>query len=116
VWTEGLSPFGAAGMFDEIQDKSRQLAEASQHKSQFLANMSHELRTPLNDAPNPNGFPAEVMERWRNVAVTPERGSAAGHERTKFRTPMGAPCSKVVLFTSPMRVPTQTTLSTQPGL
>jgi GAF domain-containing protein len=35
-------------LFDEIQDKSRQLAEASQHKSQFLANMSHELRTPLN--------------------------------------------------------------------
>jgi GAF domain-containing protein len=32
-------------LFDEIQDKSRQLAEASQHKSQFLANMSHELRT-----------------------------------------------------------------------
>ena len=35
-------------LFDDIQDKSRQLAEASQHKSQFLANMSHELRTPLN--------------------------------------------------------------------
>jgi len=35
-------------LFDEIQDKSLQLAEASQHKSQFLANMSHELRTPLN--------------------------------------------------------------------
>ena len=35
-------------LFDEIQDTSRQLAEASQHKSQFLANMSHELRTPLN--------------------------------------------------------------------
>jgi signal transduction histidine kinase len=35
-------------LFDEIQDKSRQLKEASQHKSQFLANMSHELRTPLN--------------------------------------------------------------------
>jgi len=35
-------------LFDEIQDKSRQLAEASQHKSAFLANMSHELRTPLN--------------------------------------------------------------------
>jgi signal transduction histidine kinase len=35
-------------LFDEIQDKSRQLAEASRHKSQFLANMSHELRTPLN--------------------------------------------------------------------
>jgi GAF domain-containing protein/anti-sigma regulatory factor (Ser/Thr protein kinase) len=35
-------------LFGEIQDKSRQLAEASRHKSQFLANMSHELRTPLN--------------------------------------------------------------------
>jgi signal transduction histidine kinase len=35
-------------LFEEIRDKSRQLEEASQHKSQFLANMSHELRTPLN--------------------------------------------------------------------
>jgi signal transduction histidine kinase len=37
-----------ARLFSEIDDKNRQLAEASQHKSQFLANMSHELRTPLN--------------------------------------------------------------------
>jgi signal transduction histidine kinase len=37
-----------ARLFREIEDKSRQLEVASQHKSQFLANMSHELRTPLN--------------------------------------------------------------------
>src|SRR5436190_14874811 len=37
-----------ARLFHEIEDKSRQLELASQHKSQFLANMSHELRTPLN--------------------------------------------------------------------
>jgi signal transduction histidine kinase len=37
-----------ARLFLEIEEKSRQLAVASQHKSQFLANMSHELRTPLN--------------------------------------------------------------------
>ena len=35
-------------LFDEIQEKNRQLAEASHHKSQFLSSMSHELRTPLN--------------------------------------------------------------------
>jgi signal transduction histidine kinase len=35
-------------LFDEIQDKSRQLQLASENKSQFVSSMSHELRTPLN--------------------------------------------------------------------
>ena len=35
-------------LLNEIQNKSRQLELASEHKSQFVANMSHELRTPLN--------------------------------------------------------------------
>src|SRR5262249_37639897 len=37
-----------ARLFREIEQKSHELAAASQHKSEFLANMSHELRPPLN--------------------------------------------------------------------
>src|SRR5438552_19132092 len=33
-------------LFNEIQEKSRQLEIASRHKSEFLATMSHELRPP----------------------------------------------------------------------
>ena len=37
-----------ARLFREIEVKSRQLAMASEHKSQFVSSVSHELRTPLN--------------------------------------------------------------------
>jgi len=49
-----------ARLFLEIEDKSRQLEIASQHKSDFLANMSHELRTPLNAI---IGFSEVLLER-----------------------------------------------------
>jgi GAF domain-containing protein/HAMP domain-containing protein len=49
-----------ARLFNEIQDKSRQLEVANQHKSEFLANMSHELRTPLNAI---IGFSEVLVER-----------------------------------------------------
>ena len=49
-----------ARLFNEIQDKSRQLEIANQHKSEFLANMSHELRTPLNAI---IGFSEVLVER-----------------------------------------------------
>jgi signal transduction histidine kinase len=37
-----------ARLFQEIEEKGRELEIANKHKSEFLANMSHELRTPLN--------------------------------------------------------------------
>ncbi len=51
-----LQTFGAqsvlaiqnARLFQEIEEKGRELAQADQHKSEFLANMSHEIRTPMN--------------------------------------------------------------------
>ena len=48
-------------LFNEIQDKSRQLEIANRHKSEFLANMSHELRTPLNAI---IGFSEVLDERY----------------------------------------------------
>jgi signal transduction histidine kinase len=47
-------------LFNEIQDKTRQLEVANKHKSEFLANMSHELRTPLNAI---IGFSEALLER-----------------------------------------------------
>ncbi|MBI4635314.1 MAG: GAF domain-containing protein, partial [Candidatus Rokubacteria bacterium] len=49
-----------ARLFQEIEEKSRQLAVANRHKSEFLANMSHELRTPLNAI---IGFSEVLLER-----------------------------------------------------
>lgn len=37
-----------AKLFEQVQEKNKQLAIANEHKSLFFANMSHELRTPLN--------------------------------------------------------------------
>ena len=49
-----------ARLFQEIEDKGRQLEIANQHKSEFLASVSHELRTPLNAI---IGFSEVMLER-----------------------------------------------------
>src|SRR5262249_52055985 len=49
-----------ARLFSELEDKSRQLEEGNQHKSEFLASVSHELRTPLNAI---IGFSEVMLER-----------------------------------------------------
>ncbi len=57
-------------LFNEIQDKNRQLEVANQHKSEFLANMSHELRTPLNAV---IGF-SEVLQQRMFGELTDKQG------------------------------------------
>jgi signal transduction histidine kinase len=61
-----------AQLFQEVEDKGRQLAIASEHKSRFFANMSHELRTPLNAILGftellQDGLYGELPERARQV-------------------------------------------------
>jgi adenylate cyclase len=48
ITVPSLSLSADVRLLDKIQNKSRQLQLASEHKSQFVAGMSHELRTPLN--------------------------------------------------------------------
>jgi signal transduction histidine kinase/HAMP domain-containing protein len=47
-------------LFNEIQEKSKQLEAANRHKSDFLARVSHDLRTPLNSI---IGFTRIVLRR-----------------------------------------------------
>ncbi|HYU20315.1 MAG TPA: response regulator, partial [Chloroflexota bacterium] len=69
-----------ARLFQEIEEKSRELQVASQHKSDFLANMSHELRTPLNAIIGYSEMLQEEAEELGHDAFIPdlEKINAAG--------------------------------------
>ena len=66
-------------LFNEIQEKSRQLEVANRHKSEFLANMSHELRTPLNAI---IGFSEVLLERMFGELNAKQDELPEGHPRS----------------------------------
>ena len=69
-----------ARLFQRVEEQSRELEVASQHKSSFLANMSHELRTPLNAVIGYSEMLQEEAEDLGETAFLPDlrRINAAG--------------------------------------
>ena len=58
-----------AGLETKVEERTRELAVANQHKSEFLAAMSHELRTPLNAI---IGF-SDVLKRQMFGGLNPKQ-------------------------------------------
>jgi putative methionine-R-sulfoxide reductase with GAF domain len=76
-------------LFEEIQEKSRELEVASQHKSQFLANMSHELRTPLNAIIGVSEMLREDAEAAKQDLEPLDRVLGAARHPTENGRPIG---------------------------
>ena len=72
-----------AGLEAKVDERTRDLAVANQHKSEFLATMSHELRTPLNAI---IGF-SDVLKRQMFGELNSEAGEIRrGHQHVREST------------------------------
>ena len=72
-------------LFQDIEEKSRQIEIANKHKSQFLANMSHELRTLVQRDPGyteliQDNIYGEVPEAIGNILARVDKmgGTSSG--------------------------------------
>lgn len=63
-----------------LEERAKQLAQASRYKSEFLANMSHELKTPLNSIINLAEIISDSDEAGEDIAEYGEIISKSGHD------------------------------------
>jgi signal transduction histidine kinase len=64
-------------LFDEIEEKNRQLQQANENESQFVSSMSHELRTPLNAI---IGLTEMMVTNAARIGTEKGTGAAAARE------------------------------------
>ncbi|MEO4028642.1 response regulator [Chromobacterium vaccinii] len=69
----------------ELEQKNRDLEQASRLKSEFLSNMSHELRTPLNAI---IGF-SDLLSRGVIGPLSPKQSTCVGHVLASGRHLLG---------------------------
>lgn len=69
---------GVVALYAEIDDKNRQLGEASESKSRFLRSISHELRTPGNSI---LGLTRLLLDVGSGDPLSPEQQEQIGYIR-----------------------------------
>lgn len=77
---------GVVALYAEIDDKSRQLREASEAKTRFMRNISHELRSPSNSI---IGLSRLLLDSGAEAQLSPDQREQVTYIETSARDLLG---------------------------